>query len=109
MDLTLFQRLAAYAKENNVSLIGIINYHISVLENLESFTIPYPKTNGTIISDVATSADQTSYIQWVKNTEDYLIKNSIKYSLTKNKKNYTLLTTRPVTITKIEEATFKIK
>ncbi|WP_428663808.1 fibronectin type III domain-containing protein [Runella sp.] len=120
MDYALFMRLAKYAKENNVSLMGIIHYHIAKTKKMNEFVIPYPtladKGNGTIpfgwqrwLGTTALEIEKKNYEKWILNTEKYIkqVEKEVEIERRKEDKYIPGVNGNPIKITYEYEATFK--
>jgi len=83
IDFNLFKNLSNYASKYNVSLIGIIDYHVAKLENKKQFIVPRFIGNGSYLSNSAADTND-KYLERVKNIEDYLKRNKIKYKIKRN-------------------------
>jgi RHS repeat-associated protein len=79
IDLVKFKDMTAYAQKNKVSLIGIINYEVSAMENKNSFHVQYA-TGSKLVEDLK------SHEQHVDNTKKYLDSKGVNYSTEKQYK-----------------------
>ncbi len=78
IDLNLFKELAYYARDKNVSLMGIIHYHIAEKKGLNYFTLPFPeiliKPYGYLgnLAESALETERSNYNKWVVSASEYI-------------------------------------
>ncbi|GAA4843336.1 RHS repeat-associated core domain-containing protein [Algivirga pacifica] len=84
----IFDRLLSYASENQVSLIGIINYEVANYKKENSFMVHYIQhTPNSWIFPIGFAGDGTEtftpHLEHIENTEKYLKSKGVSYSTEK--------------------------
>ena len=82
IDMSVFEKMANYAKENSVSLMGIIHYEIAKYQNLHEFVLPYPvlafptdedMVGHTLVGNfIAVPAERIAYEKWIIDAKTYI-------------------------------------
>lgn len=84
LNLNIFEKLANYAKSKSVSLIGIIDYEIAILENKKEYYIRYPKKLAAdanqVIGTFDINSQQSEFSKLIQNAENYLKHYNIQYT-----------------------------